>query len=114
MGCCKIKLHHSVRWFGPSGTNIQPSVKGTMNLNCASTVVLALKSCEMEGIDHLMQQLSQSTTATSLDVRGSIETVLDDGKDQVQRLMEFSNLGLMYLATIKPGDVSDFIQKYIC
>lgn len=27
--------------------------------------------------------------------------------------MEFSNLGLMYLANIKPGDVSDFIQKYI-
>lgn len=55
LGGGKIKLHDSVRWFGPSGTNIPPSVKGAMNLNCASTVVLALKSCEMEGIDRLMQ-----------------------------------------------------------
>lgn len=91
LGDGKLKLPASVRWFGPSGTNIPPSVKGAINLNCASTVVLALQSCEMEGIDRLVKQLSQPTTATSLDVRGSIATALEEGKDQAQRLMEFSN-----------------------
>lgn len=68
----------------------------------------------MEGIDRLVQPLSQPGTTASLDVRGSIETALDEGKDQAQRLMEFCNLGLiMYPSTIKPGDVSDFIQEYI-
>lgn len=107
----KIKLSN-VTWFAPSGTDIASPTPNQLNLNCASTVLLALRAGGLD-ISPFERQLSQEPRRPSSEVGVSIAQALSNTTN-TETFVARSNLACTYFFhTIKPQEVSDYLQKYI-
>lgn len=100
----------NVTWFGPSGSIILEPNEGHLHLNCASTVLLALKSGGIN-IDPILssiksaQDLTRSTAAIaqSKTPNTSAEDTL------IQAAAGFA----LYSSIVKPGNIAEFVGRLI-
>lgn len=100
-----------VTWFAPSGADIASPCTNHLNLNCASTVILALGFGGLN-INSFLRQIFQQPSRTSSDVRDVFQQAAGD-QSQPATFMAMADLAFTYLRTIKPKDVSNFVQQHI-
>ncbi len=105
------KLLRNVEWFGPSGGNIASLNQNKINVNCASSVILALGAGGLN-IDYFERKIFQKPSRTSEEARDLVAQAAGN-PTQLETHMACCTLALSYLDTVKPQNVSAFVQRYI-